>query len=83
MKKQAVKVKLDEENPESIELIAKSIIQVSEAFEKINSSPLKRRAIVLLLQDAIGVGRIGKSEIELILDHAPKLKNYYLKELNK
>jgi len=42
---QTIKVKTNEENPESIELIAQSIINVSEAFEKINSSPLKRRVM--------------------------------------
>lgn len=80
---QTIKVKTNEENPEPIELIAQSIINISEAFEKINSSPLKRRAIVLLLQDAIGPSKIGKNEIEAILDHAPKLKDYYIKSLKK
>lgn len=83
MKKQTITIKTNEENPESIELIAQSIIQVSEAFEKINRSPLKRKAIVLLIQDAIGATKIGKKEIELVLDYAPKLKDYYVKEVKK
>lgn len=33
-----VKIKKDKENPESVELLAKSIIQVADGFEKILQS---------------------------------------------
>lgn len=75
-----ITVKSNEENPEPIELIAKSIIEVSDAFAKIEQSQLKRRAIVLLLQDATG---LGQGQINKILDAAPKLKSFYLKEIKK
>ncbi len=74
--KQSITIRSNEENPEPIELIAKSIIEISEAFEKINKSQLSRRAVVLLLQD---LTKLGKNEIELVLNYAPKLKDYYLK----
>lgn len=80
MATQTIKVKTNEENPESLELIAQSIIEISDAFQKINSSRLKRRAVVLLIKDITG---IGVREIELILDNAPKLKDYYTKSLPK
>jgi len=71
-------VKQDQENPEPIELIAKSIIDIAEGFEKLKTSKLKRRAIVLLLQDAIGSSNITKSQIEKVLEYTPKLKDIYL-----
>lgn len=77
--KEKITVKLDDLNPEPIELIAKSIIDVAEAFQKINNSKLKKRAIVLLLQDSIGSTNITRTQIELVLEHAPKLKDIYLK----
>lgn len=83
MNEQIITIKSNEENPEPVELIANSIIEISESFEKINNSILKKRAIILLLQDAIGPTKIGKREIELVLEYAPRLKNYYLKELNQ
>lgn len=51
-KTQQITVKVKEENPEPLELLAQSIIDLSEAFRKIEAGPLKRRTIVLLLQDA-------------------------------
>lgn len=83
MAKQTISINTKDENPEPVELIADSIIKVSEAFDKINKLPLSRRAIVLLLQDAIGSTKISKKEIELVLDYAPKLKDYYIKSTSK
>ncbi len=75
-----VSIKTDEENPQPVELIAESILEIAEAFKKINSSRLNKKAIVLLLQDAIGVSKINKREIELVLEYAPKLAEIFLKK---
>lgn len=75
---QTITVKVNEENPEPMELIAKSIIEISDAFDKINKSSLSRRAIVLLLQD---ITKLGQRDINSILDAAPKLKSFYIKSL--
>lgn len=40
--KNQIKIKKDEINPESTELLAKSIIQISDGFEKINKSGLSQ-----------------------------------------
>lgn len=77
-KKQTVTIKSNEENPEPIELVAASIIKISEAFEKISNSGLRQRTIVLLLHDAIGPTKIGKKDIELVLEYAPRLKDIYV-----
>lgn len=79
MAKQNIKIKKNEDNPESVELLAQSIVQVAEGFEKVLSTPLNRRALIVLLQDGIGTSKITKSQIELVLDGLPRLKGWYLK----
>ena len=74
-----VTVKVNEQNPEPLDILAKSIIQVSDGFEKINSGKMKRDAIVILLQAAIGPTNITKRNINDVLDYVPKLKNLYTK----
>lgn len=59
--KPTIKVKKNEESPEPIELLAKSIIEVSEGFEKINKSGLNRRGLIVLLQDMIGAKHIWEN----------------------
>jgi hypothetical protein len=80
MGKQNIRVVKNEENPESIELLAQSIISVSEGFEKLQKSQLTQRAIVVLLQDGIGQGKITKEQIRLVLDNLPRLKAWYIKK---
>lgn len=70
-------VKKDEVNPEPLEVIAKSIIEVADACAKMNSSKLNRRAILLLLKDLTG---LPMADIGKVLDAAPKLKDHYLKK---
>lgn len=74
-----IKVKKNESEPESIELLARSVIQVAEGFEKLKKSPLTQRAIIVLLQDGIGQGKISKQQIRLVLDSLPRLKAWYIK----
>lgn len=81
MPKQTITVKSSEENPEPIELIAQSIIDISDAWKKIENGRLAKRAIVLLIKDRC-VG-IGITEIETILNVVPKLKDFYIKQLPK
>lgn len=77
-KAQQITIKTNEQNPEPLELIAKSIIELSEAFKKIDSSPLKRHTIILLLKDQTG---LPQRDIIKILDAAPKLAEYYVKNV--
>lgn len=75
-----VKIKKNPENPESAELLAQSVIQVAEGFQKILNTPLNRRALIILLQDGIGATKITKGQIELVLDALPRLKGWYIKK---
>lgn len=78
-KKQVVTIKSDEKNPEPLEIIAKSIIEVSRGFQRMNESRLKRRVIVLLLHDMTGT---PINHINTILDAAPKLEEHFTKVAN-
>lgn len=76
-KNKKVTIKVNEENPEPVEIIAKAIIDVSDAFAKINNSRLSRRVIVLLIHDRVNV---NIRDIETILDIVPRLKDIYIKK---
>lgn len=60
--------------PETTEILADAIVRLSEAHEKLKSSGLNRKAIILLLNDATGV---GKRDIATILDAMPRLRGWY------
>jgi hypothetical protein len=77
--KKHIRIKKDEAQPESVELLAKSIVQVSEGFEALKNSSLNQRAIIVLLQEGIGATKITKGQIKLVLDNLPKLKAWYVK----
>jgi predicted Fe-Mo cluster-binding NifX family protein len=78
--KKNITIKKNEENPESAELLAQSIIQVAEGFDKVLSSKLTQRALIVLLHDGIGASKITKSQIQLVLENLPRLKAWYIKK---
>jgi hypothetical protein len=75
-----IRIKKNEKNPESAELLAQSVIQVAEGFEKLLHTPLSQRAIIVLLHDGIGQAKITKSQIKLVLEALPRLKAWYIKK---
>lgn len=75
-KNQQVTIKVTEDKPESLELIATQIKEISEVFKKIESSPLKQKTIILLLHHATG---LPQGTVKVILDTAPQLAKMYLK----
>lgn len=80
--KDSIHIKKDETQPESTELLAKSIVQVAEASQKLLNSGLSKRAIVVLLQDGIGQTKINKKQIELVLENLPRLKAWYVQKVS-
>ena len=74
-----VKIKKTEGSEESAELLAKSVVQVAEGFQAMLRTPLQQRAIICLLHDGIGQGKITKGQIKLVLDALPRLKAWYVK----
>lgn len=75
----SVKIKKTEGAEESVELLARSIVQVAEGFEIVKKSPLSQRALIVLLHDGIGQGNITKGQIKLVLEALPRLKGWYVK----
>jgi hypothetical protein len=59
--------------------IALAITQISGVFKKMKQGPLSQRAIVILLQDAIGESNINKKQIMYVLDAAAELDTYLIK----
>lgn len=56
--------------------LAKEIEKLSRVFKALDDSRLQRRTVVLLLRD---MTKVGKRNIEEILDALPKLADRYLK----
>lgn len=67
-------VTLENDTEEPLSVIVSSLHKVADGFDQINESGLSRRAIVLLLHDAT---RVGKKDIDAILDAAPLLVERY------
>lgn len=68
-----------DEEPIEIEVLESAIVALSNIGKKLDSSRLKQRTVILLLQDAIGAGNIAKRQIEAVLDTLPELEARYLK----
>lgn len=75
-----IKIVKNEEKPESVELLTRSIIQAAEGFEKVLNSPLSQRALIVLIQEGVGVANITKAQIRLVLEALPRLKGWYIKK---
>lgn len=58
------------------EVIAQSIVEIAQAFKRIEGSRLTRRAIVTLIQ---AQSKVGKTEIELVLNNLLELERLWLK----
>jgi len=79
MSKRNIKIVKDELQPESVELLAKSIVQVADGFQRLLDSSLNQRALIVLLHDGIGQSHITKAQIKLVLDNLPRLKAWYVR----
>lgn len=64
------------EGEESVEMIGEAIMRISDAAEGLTRSGLTERALILLIQDKIGVANINKKDIENVLRAIPKLRHY-------
>jgi len=78
--KKNIRIKKSIENPESVELLAQSVIRVAEGFQKVLNSSLSDRALIVLLHDGIGQGKITKAQIKLVFEALPRLKSWYIRK---
>lgn len=70
-------VSLDEDFTESVDVLAKHIKLVSEAFQKVGQSELNQKALILLIQ---GITGMSQGDIKKVLDACVVLKSVYIKE---
>lgn len=75
--KKVKSVKLDEQEPETVEIIAKAIIDIGDGVRKMQKSRLTRRAIIVLIHDSCN--GVGKPAIKVVLDCLDDLENTYIK----
>lgn len=80
MSRKNIHVTKTEEAPESVELLASSIVQIADASQKLLDSGLTERALIILLHDGIGRTQITMSQIQLVLEALPRLKGWYVKK---
>ena len=69
-------VQQDGEEEVSYEIIAKAIVDLSEAMRKLAESRVKQNTIVVLLAD---MTKMGKRDIMLVLSALDRLESEYLK----
>lgn len=80
MKNNNIKVIKDSENPETPEVLASSLIKISEAFERFAREPgITQEGLIALLQNMKGMNAVGKREITLVLENLKRLKSYYVR----
>ena len=60
--------------PESTEILADSIVRISESLEKLSKSGLNHKAIVILIQAST---KLAKRDIEAVLDAQKRLAGWY------
>ena len=74
-----IKIKKDEVNPETKEVLAEAIIKIANGFEQLLNTPLKEDAIVQLILGMEGMAGTPKGQIRLILRNLKRLKGWYIK----
>lgn len=81
MKHQNIKVIKNEEKPETPEILAASLIKISDAFEALRGKGnLDDDAIACLLKNMRGMNEVSKNDIKLVLGNLPRLKSYYIRK---
>jgi hypothetical protein len=74
---QTITIKRNEDQPESMELVAKAVLDIDAGFKRMMNSGVSRDLIVLLLHD---MTKVGKPHIRAILSAAPKIADTYIKK---
>ena len=77
-----VKVIKNEENPETPEILAASLIKIGEAMEKLmkEKGGISRDGIAALVVNMSGMqGKVGKRDVLFVMDALNRLKSYYIR----
>lgn len=69
-----VKVIKNQDKPETTEILAEAVIKIGESMDKLYSSGMNKKAIIVLIANDT---KLGKGTIETVLDSLKTLKGYY------
>lgn len=69
-----VRIKKNEENPETPEILAEAIVRIGEGLQKLSASGLNKKAIIVLVQDRT---KLPQRDIESVIDALAQLKGWY------
>lgn len=69
-----IRVKHDEKNPTSKEVLAESIVKIGEAMDALKKSGLNEKAIIVLLNHKT---KVSQSDIRAVLDGMRQLRKWY------
>lgn len=76
-----VRVVKNAEVPETPEVLAASIIEISKAMQKLcGAGGLTEDALAALICNMRGNSHLNKTDVMTVLDNLPKLASYYVKK---
>lgn len=76
-----IKVIKNEENPETPEILAESLIKIGDAMDKLRQKGgLDDDAIAALVCNMRGMSNISKANVRLVIDGLARLKSYYIRK---
>lgn len=76
-----IKIIKNEEAPETPQILAASIIKISEAMERLAMpGGLDNDGIAALLLNMRGMSQVSRNSVMLVLENLPKLKSYYVRK---
>lgn len=78
MEKKEINV-INEDDVVSLEILAESIVKISDAMDKLLSTPVTLDTIVLLIKNTPGMSQVSKVDIRNTLLNIQKMKEKYLK----
>lgn len=79
-RKNNIRVIKNEENPETPEVLAASIISISESLQKLTGqNGLTEDAIAALVCNMRGNSHLNKTEVLTVIDGLKRLKSYYVR----
>jgi hypothetical protein len=74
-----IRIKKNEENQESKEVLADAVIRIADGFEKLLATKLNDDAIIQLLMGMSGMAGISKRDVRLVLSNLKRLKSWYIR----
>lgn len=75
--KKKLTVTQDAETPVEVSVLAKSIVDISQAAKRLTQSGLNRKAVIVLIAHSSG---ISQRDVRIVLEHMEYLQSAYLNQ---